>query len=547
MNKLIVSLSPHVHGGDSVKKNMYGVLIALIPAFLVSLYFFGLGALIVTATSVAACLFFEWAIGKFLMKKETTTITDGSAIITGVLLAFNLPSNLPIWIIILGALFAIGVGKMSFGGLGCNPFNPALAGRVFLLLSFPVQMTTWPAVGQLTAYTDATTAATPLAIMKGVINGAPGMSLSDLPGAFDLLIGNNGGCLGEVSALALLLGLFYMLWKKIITWHIPVSILVTVFVFSGIMYLVNPELYVSPVVQLLSGGLMLGAVFMATDYVTSPMSHKGMLIYGVCIGLLTVIIRLFGAYPEGMSFAILIMNAFTPLINTYVKPKRFGEVAKKKESSLKNMLLVLTGVTAISVALLAYVNELTKEPIAQANAKTLSDAVSAVVPGFDNDPIAEKKMQEVNGVQYSVYPATKGGEYIGAAVEAVAMGFGGELKVLVGFDAEGKIIDYSLLSHVETPGLGSKAADWFKKGNKGDITGMNPGEAALTVSKDGGKVDAITASTITSRAFLNAVNAAYAAYAGQETADGTTGATQKNVEQPADSAAPEAVDTLSAK
>ena len=145
MNKLIVSLSPHVHGGDSVKKNMYGVLIALIPAFLVSLYFFGLGALIVTATSVAACLFFEWAIGKFLMKKETTTITDGSAIITGVLLAFNLPSNLPIWIIILGALFAIGVGKMSFGGLGCNPFNPALAGRVFLLLSFPVQMTTWPA------------------------------------------------------------------------------------------------------------------------------------------------------------------------------------------------------------------------------------------------------------------------------------------------------------------------------------------------------------------------------------------------------------------
>ncbi len=158
-NKLIVSLSPHVHGGDSVQKNMYGVLIALIPAFLVSLYFFGLGALIVTATSVAACLFFEWAIGKYLMKKPTTTICDGSAIITGVLLAFNLPSNLPIWIIILGALFAIGVGKMSFGGLGCNPFNPALAGRVFLLLSFPVQMTSWPVVGQLTAYTDATTGA----------------------------------------------------------------------------------------------------------------------------------------------------------------------------------------------------------------------------------------------------------------------------------------------------------------------------------------------------------------------------------------------------
>ena len=328
-NKLVISLSPHVHGGDSVKKNMDGVLIGLIPAFLVSLYFFGLGALIVTATSVAACLFFEWAIGKFLMKKETTTICDGSAVITGVLLAFNLPSNLPIWIIILGALFAIGVGKMSFGGLGNNPFNPALAGRVFLLLSFPVQMTSWPVVGQLTSYTDATTAATPLNLMKQIAGGNL-EALKDLPSSFDLLIGNNGGCLGEVSALALLLGLAYMLWKKIITWHIPISILATVFVFSGIMHLVDPELYVSPVLQLLTGGLMLGAIFMATDYVTSPMSKKGMLIYGVCIGLLTVIIRLFGAYPEGMSFAILIMNAFTPLINTYCKPKRFGEVAKKK-------------------------------------------------------------------------------------------------------------------------------------------------------------------------------------------------------------------------
>ena len=329
-NKLIVSLSPHVHGGDSVKKNMYGVLVALLPAFLVSLYFFGLGALLVTATSVLACLFFEWAIGKFIMKRETTSITDGSAIITGVLLAFNLPSNLPIWIIVLGALFAIGVAKMSFGGLGCNPFNPALAGRVFLLLSFPVQMTSWPAGGQLTAYADAVTTATPLAIMKGVINGAPGVSMDQLPSAMDLFFGNNPGCVGEVSALALLLGLAYMLWKKIITWHVPVSILVTVFVFAGIMHLVNPELYASPVVHLFSGGLMLGAIFMATDYVTSPMNHRGMLIYGVCIGLLTVIIRLFGAYPEGMSFAILIMNAFTPLINTYVKPKRFGEVAKKK-------------------------------------------------------------------------------------------------------------------------------------------------------------------------------------------------------------------------
>ncbi|MCD8301653.1 MAG: RnfABCDGE type electron transport complex subunit D [Prevotellaceae bacterium] len=331
MNKLIVSLSPHVHSGDTVEKNMYGVLVALIPAFLVSLVFFGAGALIVTVTSVLACLLFEWCIGKYILKQERTTIADGSAIITGVLLAFNLPSNLPLWIIILGALFAIGVGKMAFGGLGCNPFNPALVGRVFLLLSFPAQMTSWPVPGQWMSYTDAVTGATPLAVMKGVINGVPGYSLSDLPGAFDLLIGHNGGCIGEVSALALLIGFVYLLCRKIITWHIPVSILLTVFVFSGIMYLARPDLYVSPFIQLVSGGLMLGSIFMATDYVTSPMTHKGMVVYGVCIGLLTVVIRLFGAYPEGMSFAILIMNAFTPLINTYIKPKRFGEVAKKKK------------------------------------------------------------------------------------------------------------------------------------------------------------------------------------------------------------------------
>ncbi len=326
-NKLLVSLSPHDHANDSVQKNMYGVLIALIPAFLVSLLAFGIGALVVTAVSVAACVFFEWAISKYILKRERLTITDGSAIITGVLLAFNLPSNLPIWIIILGALFAIGVGKMSFGGLGCNPFNPALAGRIFLLISFPVQMTSWPLAGQLTSYVDATTGATPLSLMKQAVNGNPG-ALSDLPDALGMLLGNNiGGSLGEVSALALLLGGIYMLWKKIITWHIPVSILVTVFVFAGAMYLVDPTTYPSPEYHLLSGGLMLGAIFMATDYVTSPMSHRGQLIYGVCIGVITMVIRLYGSYPEGMSFAIFIMNAFVPLINTYVKPQRFSSKA----------------------------------------------------------------------------------------------------------------------------------------------------------------------------------------------------------------------------
>jgi electron transport complex protein RnfD len=217
---------------------------------------------------------------------------------------------------------------MTFGGLGNNLFNPALVGRCALLVAFPAQMTTWPKVGQLTSYIDAETGATPLSIMKNAIKSCDASILDQLPSSLDLFLGNHpdgAGAMGEICALALLLGLVYMLWKKIITWHIPVSIIATVFVFSGICHLASP-VYADPISVIFSGGLMLGAIFMATDYVTSPMTAKGQLIYGVCIGFLTVVIRNWGAYPEGMSFAILIMNAFTPLINTYIKPKRFGEV-----------------------------------------------------------------------------------------------------------------------------------------------------------------------------------------------------------------------------
>lgn len=332
MSKLIVSLSPHAHGTDSVERNMYGVIIALLPALLVSFSYFGIGSVVVCASSVAACMFFEWAITKYIMKKEPT-LTDGSAILTGLLLGFNLPSNLPVWIIIIGALVAIGIGKMTFGGLGCNPFNPALVGRCFLLVSFPAQMTSWPVAGQLTSYVDAQTGATPLSIMKEAIKSGDPTVLDRLPDSVSLLLGNPGinhgaGTIGEICALALIIGLIYMLWKKIITWHIPVSILATVFVFCGLLHVANP-IYANPVAELLTGGLMLGAIFMATDYVTSPMTHKGQIIYGIAIGALTVIIRNWGSYPEGMSFAILIMNAFTPLINAYVKPKRFGEIVKE--------------------------------------------------------------------------------------------------------------------------------------------------------------------------------------------------------------------------
>lgn len=311
---------------------MYGVIVALIPALLVSFFYFGIGSVVVCATSVVSCVFFEWLINKFMLKNDRLTVCDGSAILTGLLLGFNLPSNLPVWIIVIGALVAIGVAKMTFGGLGCNVFNPALVGRCFLLVSFPAQMTSWPVIGQLGSYLDAETGATPLSLMKTAIKTGDPAVLDQLPDAMHLLLGNNAmggaGTIGEVCALALILGLIYMLCKKIITWHIPISIIATVFVVSGLLHLANP-VYADPIAVVLSGGLMLGAIFMATDYVTSPMTHKGQLIYGVSIGLLTVIIRNWGSYPEGMSFAILIMNAFTPLINTYVKPKRFGEVLQK--------------------------------------------------------------------------------------------------------------------------------------------------------------------------------------------------------------------------
>ena len=325
MSNFTISPSPHVHGGDSIEKNMYGVLIALVPTFIFSIVFFGLGAILVTLTSVAACLVFEYVIQKYLMKQRPT-IWDGSAIITGVLLAFNLPSSLPLWIVVIGALVAIGIGKMSFGGLGNNIFNPALVGRVFLLISFPVQMTSWPVPNGF-ATADAVTGATPLALVKEAVkNGqAVGDTLSSVGiTTGNLILGNIGGSLGEVAAIGLLLGFAYMLIRKIISWHIPVAIFATVIVFSGILNLADPAQFAGPVFHLFTGGLMLGAIFMATDYVTSPMTHKGMLIYGVGIGLLTVIIRVFGAYPEGMSFAILIMNGFTPLINRYCKPKRFA-------------------------------------------------------------------------------------------------------------------------------------------------------------------------------------------------------------------------------
>lgn len=329
MALLQFSGSPHIHTDESVKKIMWTVVIALIPTMIFSFLFFGIDAIVLTLVSVLSCVFVEWLIQKFLLKGKTT-ILDGSAVITGLLLAFNLPSSLPIWMVIVGAIVAIGVAKMTFGGLGNNPFNPALVGRVFLLISFPQQMTTWPKphywFTQPSVVTDATTGATPLGMIKtGIAQGQDVSQLMDtLPTYVQMLLGERGGSLGEVAALAIIAGGLFMLIRKVISWHIPVAFIGSAFVFAAILHLVNANIYIPPSYHILSGGLLLGAIFMATDMVTSPMSNWGKIIFGIGCGVLTIIIRVAGSYPEGVSFAILIMNALVPLINKGFKPKRFG-------------------------------------------------------------------------------------------------------------------------------------------------------------------------------------------------------------------------------
>lgn len=331
MSKLLtVSPSPHVSSEQTTSKLMYGVVISLVPAFAVTLYVFGIGALIVTAVSIVSCVLAEALIQRFILKSEVT-IRDGSAIVTGLLLAFNVPANLPWWMVVLGALFAIGIAKMTYGGLGNNLFNPALAGRVFLLISFPVQMTSWPLpITSRLQYLDASTGATPLGIVKEAVRNGEMVPdiMQQVPDHMQLFMGQMGGSLGEVSALALLLGFGWMLYRKIITWHIPVFVIISIAAFTGILWLVDPLKNASPLFHILTGGVMLGAIYMATDLVTSPMTRTGMIIYAVGIGIITVVIRVFGAYPEGVSFAILIMNAAVPLINRYIKPKRFGKEVK---------------------------------------------------------------------------------------------------------------------------------------------------------------------------------------------------------------------------
>ncbi len=307
---------------------MLDVIIALIPAAIAAVLFFGIDALRVILTSVAACVMFEWIACKYWLKTQNTT-TDLSAVITGLLLAFNLPAEMPCWMILIGAFISIIIAKICFGGIGQNIFNPALIGRVFLFISFPVQMTSWPKPYFFHLVSpDGQTGATPLRIIKTLskTTNVEEMSTMELPSYLDMFLGNIGGCIGEISALAILIGLGYMLYRKVITWHIPVYYLATVLIITSILYMITGDIKFLPLAHMLSGGLMLGAVFMATDYTTSPMTQKGQIIFAIGCGLLTVIIRAFSAYPEGVSFAILIMNALVPLIDKISVQRYYGEV-----------------------------------------------------------------------------------------------------------------------------------------------------------------------------------------------------------------------------
>lgn len=315
---MLVSPSPHIHANVCTRSLMHDVIIALTPAIVVSVLFYGWSELLILAVSVASCVLLEWAITKYMLKAPST-IGDMSAVVTGLLLAMNLPSTTPWWVVFIGALVSIGVAKMTFGGIGQNPFNPAITGRVFLLISFPTYMTDWTVPQGFIHSSDAVSGATLLGrYAEGGVEAVAGTDY------LNTLFLNIGGSAGEISTLALLVGFAYLLVRKVIKPWITLSIFATIAVFSGIFWMIDPSTYTDPLFNLLTGGVVLGACFMATDYVTSPMSNLGGVIYGIGIGLLVMLIRYFGAYPEGMSFAILIMNMVVPLLNNWCHQKKYG-------------------------------------------------------------------------------------------------------------------------------------------------------------------------------------------------------------------------------
>jgi len=323
--KYIVSPNPHIHASVSTTSIMRDVIIALCPALIVSVLAYGWAELLVVAVSVLSCVLLEWAVTKWMMKRPST-VGDLSAVVTGLLLAMNLPSAIPLWIVFIGAFVAICVAKLPFGGIGQNVFNPAITGRVFLLVSFPAQMTNWQPTTGFIPIPDAISGATPLSALKEAIKS--GSTIPEFMSAhnYDLasFLWDAGASAGEISAGALLIGFVYLLIRRVVKPWIPICVLGTMALISLIFHGINPDVYTGVQFNLLTGGAMLGALFMATDYVTSPMSTLGGIIYGIGIGLIAMMIRYFGSYPEGMSFAILLMNCTVPLLNMWFHQKKYG-------------------------------------------------------------------------------------------------------------------------------------------------------------------------------------------------------------------------------
>lgn len=317
MANFVVSGTPHVRSKESIQSIMRDVIIALVPASVMGIWFFGINALMIIVAAVASSVFFEWLYQKIM--KKPVTISDLSAVVTGLLLALNLPAATPIWVPIVGSAFAIIIAKQLFGGLGQNFINPALAGRAFLMASYPTEMTSWTSAGNFGA--DAVAVATPLAELKAGVT--PAASLTDV------LIGNVGGCIGETCAIALIIGGVYLIAKHVISWRIPVIYIGTVFVLTAAIGRHGVRV---PVYEIFAGGLMLGAFFMATDYASSPVTIKGQVIFALGCGLITSLVRIFGGYPEGVSYSILIMNLCVPLIERFTEPTIFGALPKVKEA-----------------------------------------------------------------------------------------------------------------------------------------------------------------------------------------------------------------------
>ena len=521
--KLTVSASPHVRSPETTTGIMLDVIISLIPALAASVWLFGPRTLLVTATTVLTCMVSEF-LSRKIMKRQGT-LGDLSAIVTGILLAFNLPATIPLWVAAIGSVVAIVVVKQFFGGIGQNFVNPALVGRIVLMASFPTMMSTWV---QPFAWrgVQVVTTASPLASISsmftaGDVSTAAISSNTALPSLWQMLIGQRQGSLGEVCALALLLGFAYLLIRRVITPAIPLTYIGTVAV---IMLIAGKGSLSFVAYEILGGGLLLGAIFMATDYTTSPINFKGKLIYGVGCGILTALIRLFGSLPEGVSFSIIIMNILVPHIERLTTPKPFGSVKEPKEKTeekgggrvnqkqkLWKAILIPTVslflICVVSTVLLAVTNSVTAPMIEDLAAKTAAETRQTVLSAAKR--FSDPKTVTMDGAQYTYYEGFDGDTPVGYVFTTQSKGYGGAVEIMTGIDLEGRVAGIQTLMLNETAGLGMNAKneafrDQFKgKSDKIGVAKSNPGDD---------EIQALTGATITSKAVTDAVNIALKLY-----------------------------------